>query len=143
MEETRARNDQRSRPSAPTELLRCLALAPAWYDTTMPPTTDPVSAGSAKLDRAVERLARTRVVLWVLMGLMTLSALRSIFSSHMRWTDWISLAGLVVGLILLLGYGDALAKFRALRNQHNLERVTMTHALVWVAVAISSVWQLL
>lgn len=101
-----------------------------------------VAAGSAGLDRAVERLIKTRVMLWVLLGLMLLSAVQT-FSLHMRWTGWVELLGLGVAALLLLNYGDALAKLRLLRNQQNLERTSSAHALVWAAMAVSAVWQLL
>ena len=100
-------------------------------------------SASAGLDRAVERLARTRVVLWVVMGLMILSAFRSISFRHLGATDWSTLAAVIVGLFLLLNYGDALAKLRALRNQRNLERATISHAVVWAAMAVSALWGLL
>jgi hypothetical protein len=106
-------------------------------------TTGSVSAGSVGLDHAVERLSKTRPVLWVVMGLMIISAFRSISFRHLGMTDWSALLGLIVALLLLLAYGDALTQLRTLRNQRNLERATMTHALVWAAMAVSAVWQLL
>ena len=105
--------------------------------------TGSVPASSVGLDRAVERLSKTRPVLWVLMVLMSISAFRSISFRQLGMTDWSALAGLLVALLLLLAYGDALAQLRTLRNQRNLERAVSTHAWVWAAMAISAVWQLL
>jgi hypothetical protein len=91
----------------------------------------------------VASLTRSRVVLWAILVLQGITLLRSWHLTRMGWQGIATLAAMVVGVLLLLAYGDALAQFRALRNQHNLERLAKSHALIWMTLAATTLLQLL
>jgi hypothetical protein len=116
----------------------------------MPPTTftpheatHPRPGHTPGLDQAVASLIRSRVVLWAILVLEGIALLRSWHLTRMGWQGFATLAAMVVSLLLLLAYGDAIARFRVLRNQNNLERLTRSHALIWATLAATTVLQLL
>ena len=87
-------------------------------------------------------LVRSRVVLWAIVVLEGISLLRNWHFIRMGWQGIASIVAMVVSVLLLLAYGDAIAQFRAIRNQHNLERLTKTHALVWATLAATTLFSL-
>jgi hypothetical protein len=91
----------------------------------------------------VASLTRSRVVLWTILALQGISLLRSFKLTHMGWQGWATIAGMIVSILLLLAYGDALAQFRAIQNQRNLERLSKSHAWIWATLAAVTVLQLL
>jgi hypothetical protein len=112
--------------------------------TSSPYEATPLRAGSTPgLERAVASLTRSRVVLWAIVVLQGISLLRSFKLTHMGWQGWTTLAAMVVSVLMLLAYGDALAQFRAIQNQRNLERLSKSHALIWATLAAVTVLQLL
>ncbi len=87
-------------------------------------------------------LVRSRVVLWAILVLEGITLIRSWHLTRMGWQGIASIVAMVVTVLMLLAYGDAIAQFRAIRNQHNLERLFKTHALVWATLAVTTLFSL-
>lgn len=88
-------------------------------------------------------LTRSRLVLWTILVLQGIALLRSWHLTRMGWEGIVMIVGMVVSVLLLLAYGDAIAQFRSIRNQHNLERLAKSHALIWATLAATTLLQLL
>jgi hypothetical protein len=95
------------------------------------------------LDKAMASLIRSRVVLWAIVVLQGVALVRSWQLTRMGWQGLATLGGMVLSILLLLAYSDAIARFRDLRNQHNLERLTRSHTLIWATLAAMTLLQLL
>jgi hypothetical protein len=91
----------------------------------------------------VASLTRSRIVLWAIVLLQGITLVRSWHLTRLGWQGWTTLAAMVVSVLLLLAYGDALAQFRGIQNQRNLERLSKSHALIWATLAAVTVLQLL
>jgi hypothetical protein len=81
--------------------------------------------------------------LWAILVMQGIVLVRSWHLTRMGWQGFVILGAMVLSLLLLLAYGDAIARFRVLRNQNNLERLAKSHALIWATLAAVTLLQLL